>query len=138
MNDETTSLRRLRGAGEQSRGMPADGGAIEIELRNADGGVRIEVLVLEVVGVPVRRAAVGDEWEWCLDRARRLRLLAVELRVAGCWGLYRSLLVRAMRVMTLAEALWRRRCESWAMRDAGAGRMCRSLVLVVNEGRAGR
>lgn len=146
MNDQTTNVRRYFGAGEQSRGMSADGGAIVFELGGADGGVRIEgqlmggtqygavfLVGLEVVGVPVRRVlAIDDELSWMWERERRLGEVRARLADERQWGEYNLMCARLRKVAALSENLWRR----WTERRGAAG-ICKALVVWGSHGGRG-
>lgn len=159
MINETTSLRRCDGAGEQSRGMSATcsgaiAGGVRLRTEGAEGhggggdcgldesglhadGVRygpMGLVALEVVGVPVRRGLVIDD-ELSLLWRREARLMEVkhELAAAREWGLVQLLRRRLAKVDVRQGELWRRWKE---MRGAEA--MCKSLVVVGGGSHGGR
>jgi len=157
MTNETTSLRRCDGAGEQSQGMSATcsgaiAGGVRLRTEGAEGhgggddygleqsgmhadGVRygpMGFVALEVVGVPVRRGLVIDD-ELSLLWAREARLEAVkaELVATRQWREWELICGRLARVYARSEELWRRWREG---AGAVANGICKSLV-VVGEGR---
>ncbi len=152
MINETTSLRRCEGAGEQSRGMSATcSGAIaggeDCGLRIADCGLEqsglhadgvrygpMGLVALEVVGVPVRRGLViDDELSWLWRREARLMEVKAELAAGRQWGLVQLLRRRLEKVDVRQEELWRRWKEG-SLSHA----FCGSLVVVGGGSHGGR